>query len=178
MEEKTESEVPLSSVAQHDGRRKPGPKPKHFEPMEQQIGNDAVMAFDDSDEPQLVEISSNSADAYRMKQKQEELAFLEEFIDVMIHEDSNKFAEPIVQVSVNGRNQFFERGKVQSVRRKFVECLARAKPVAHDNIEFTKQNGERDYMYPSRASLKYPFSVIHDPNPKGRDWLKGILSRA
>ncbi len=174
--DKTESEVSLSSVTQDYARRKT--KQKTFEPMEQQLGTDAVKAFDDSDEPQLIEIESNNVDTYRLKKKADELAFLEEPVDIIVHEDSNKFAEPIVQVSVNGRNQFFIRGQVQTVRRKFVECLAKARPSAFDNVEYTKPNGERDFMYPSRSSLKYPFSVVFDTNPKGRDWLKGILSRA
>ena len=57
----------------------------------------------------------------------EELAFMEEKLEVVVNEDTNPNAENPVQISVNGVNQFFMRGQPQVVKRKFVEVLARAK---------------------------------------------------
>lgn len=109
--------------------------------------------------------------------KADQLAFMEEKLDVEVHESTDPNAEPIPIFYVNGVPQAFIRGKVQAVRRKFVEALARCKPVAYTSKEYTSpHNGMRSIrMVPHRAP-RYPFSVVHDPNPKGRDWLRQIIN--
>jgi len=111
--------------------------------------------------------------------KANELAFMEEMVEVVVHDTTDHNAEPIVQVGVNGRMQFFLRGRPQTVRRKFVEALARCKPVGYTQ---TKQYDERTghvsmRMNPHRA-LRYPFSVIKVWNRGGAAWLKKVLAEA
>jgi len=106
------------------------------------------------------------------------LAFMEEPVDIVVSEDTNPNAENPVQVSVNGVNQFFMRGQVQTVKRKFVEVLARAKRTAITTPEVNDANGARTMRISQNSSLRYPFQVMHDPNPKGMPWLRGVLSEA
>lgn len=106
------------------------------------------------------------------------LAFAEEKVTVMIHDDSDPNAENPVQVAVNGINQFFFRGQPQDVKRKYVEVLARAKRNRISTPEVTDGSGSRTNIVRQSSSLRYPFSVMFDPNPKGAMWLKNIMTEA
>ena len=104
-----------------------------------------------------------------------ELAFLEEKVDVMVHESTDPNAEPIVQTAVNGINQFFPRGHVVTCKRKFVEVLARAK-VTSFQTKVIHEDGNVYNRLNKQTGLRYPFSVVRDDNPKGPTWLKGVLA--
>ena len=105
----------------------------------------------------------------------EELAFNEELIDVMLHESTDPVAENPVFTACNGVTQYFYRGQVQTVKRKFVAILAAAKEHAISTPEYTQQDGGRAMSIRRTSSLKYPFSVISDPNRRGPAWLKGLI---
>ena len=106
-----------------------------------------------------------------------ELAFNEEMVDVIVHETTEPNAPQLVEVWVNGTPQRFIRGRVQSVRRKYVEVLARARQTG---IKTTvdMSNGNPVNRIERHTGLRYPFSVQNDPNPKGRDWLRQTLASA
>lgn len=108
-----------------------------------------------------------------------ELAFNEEFVDVVVHESTDKNAEAIVDLYCNGTPQRFIRGQTQRVRRKFVEILARARQTSittktHANGE----DGEAVNRISKHTAVRYPFSVVYDANPKGGAWLKQLLQTA
>jgi hypothetical protein len=106
------------------------------------------------------------------------LAFMEEKLLVVINEESDPNAENPVQVACNGINQFFLRGQPHEVKRKYVEILARAKRTSISTPEVTDATGARTHMIKQSTSLRYPFQVLQDPNPKGPTWLRSILSEA
>lgn len=108
----------------------------------------------------------------------EELAFNEEFVDVMVHESDSPDAEPIVEVFNNGTRQMFPRNMVVTCRRKYLEGLIRSKPVSYANVEFVREDGVRAVKYPKRSSLRYPFQVVRDDNPRGVAWLKKLMAQA
>jgi hypothetical protein len=112
------------------------------------------------------------------KDKLEALRFNEEVLTVMVHDTTNPSEEPIPEVWNDGIVQRFIRGREQQVKRKYVEILARAKRTTRGNEKYKDLNGDDAYRYPAHTALRYPFSVINDPNPKGRDWLRGILAQA
>ena len=105
----------------------------------------------------------------------QELAFNEEMVEVMVHESTDENAENPIFTSCNGVTQYFFRGVPQQVRRKFVAILASVKEHAVSTPEYTAQDGSRATGIRRTSSLKYPFSVISDPNPRGAAWLKGLL---
>lgn len=117
-------------------------------------------------------------DGPRMEDKAAELAFMEEKVVVRIHPSGDKAAELIPCFSVNGINQYVVRGKPQVIKRKFLQEIARSKV---DNITtpFARDaNGFDTYNIGHSHSLKYPFEVIEDKNPRGRAWLEKILAEA
>lgn len=112
-----------------------------------------------------------------MNDMAEALAFMEEPIKVIVHDSADLNAEPIVELNVNGINQYIIRGQEQVIKRKYVEVLARARRVATKTV--TGVQGDRVVNQVSQHSaVRYPFSVIEDPNPRGRAWLKGLMERA
>ena len=105
-------------------------------------------------------------------------AFMNEMITIVVNPPNDADEPMLVQVGVNGVNQFIPRGEPIEVKRKYVEVLARAK-----RTDF-KQNlderlGEQAFnLVRPMHSLRYPFSVISDPNRNGGAWLTAILREA
>ena len=109
--------------------------------------------------------------------KIEKLAFMEEMVEVTVLPSNEKNAAQIVHVENNGRRQFFVRGRPQRVRRKFVECLARAK---HTNLSTDislDPSGEPLNRITPTTGLLYPFQVNED-SARGRAWLQEVLAEA
>ena len=110
--------------------------------------------------------------------KAEMLAFMEELVTVVVHTTTDKNAEPVVHVANGGRNQFFPRGQEVTCKRKYIEVLARAKADSFRNEEYRDHEGNLGMRYPKSTSLKYPFSILRDDNPRGPQWLKTVLAEA
>ncbi len=106
----------------------------------------------------------------------DELAFAEEFVEVMVHDTTDPKENKLIQVAVNGRNQYFFRGERQKVRRKFIEVLARAKKTSYTQEKYRDANGADAMRNVPHTALQYPFTVMNDPNPKGVGWLRRILA--
>ena len=119
------------------------------------------------------------ADALNKNGLAEELAFMEEVLEIVVLPTSDKTESKVVEVGNGGQRQFFIRGARQKVKRKYVECLARAKPIDYDH-KMTKDEttGEvQNSMIPREAALKYPFEVKFDPSgARGDAWLQKVLS--
>lgn len=102
--------------------------------------------------------------------------FMNDILTIIVHESVEDGSLEIITPSVNGVNQPIIRGIESNVKRKYVETLARSRmtkyvqktpdPSRPDNIQMVE-----------RTSLTYPFSVLHDPHPNGRAWLKAILAQ-
>lgn len=144
---------------------------------EQKIGQDTVREFADTATPELTVPVVEPVEGPNAKEKAEALAFMEEMVDVLVHESSNPDdIDPIVSIHVNGRTQNFIRGQTITVKRKYLEGLARAKPMAVRSEEFTLADGSQSYRYPTKTGLRYGFQVERDDNPAGRAWLKKVLA--
>lgn len=112
------------------------------------------------------------------EQKLKMLVFMEEELVVMVHETTDPTDDPLPQVTNDGINQFFIRGKEQTVKRKFVEILARAKKTAYTQELSKDAAGNEFYRNIPRTVPRYPFTVLSDPNPEGAAWLKAIRAEA
>lgn len=108
--------------------------------------------------------------------KAADLAFMEEPVEVVVSPTTDKNAERIPGVAVNGVNQYFERGKKMIVKRKFVEGLARAKKTAVSTMPAKDQDGADTMNIVQQTGLKYPFAVTNDRNPNGSAWLEKVLA--
>lgn len=106
-----------------------------------------------------------------------ELAFMEEPVEIEVHESNDPNAEPIVDLYCNGIPQRIVRGQPITVKRKYVQILAGARQVSMSTD--TRVQGEDVINRVSkRSALRYPFSVVRDDNRKGRDWLRQALQSA
>lgn len=110
-----------------------------------------------------------------LSQQAQDLIFNEEFVEVMLHESTDDNAENPVFTACNGVTQYFYRGVPQVVRRKFVAILASVKEHNVTTPEYVGRDGGQAIGIRRTSSLKYPFSVISDKNPRGPAWLRGLL---
>lgn len=117
----------------------------------------------------------------------EMLAFAEEPITIRITPSNEKNAPVVVDCWVNGKGaevfvngKWFEFGCIPVARavitkRKYVEVLARSK-VDNVSTRTGSTNDEKPENSIDRStSSKTTFSVLHDKNPAGAEWLTRLL---
>ena len=104
----------------------------------------------------------------------DELAFMEEYVEVYLNRGREKHAPLFEQVGVNGQIIWIQVETPTRIKRKYLEVLARSMPMdvrtqsgedSSDAITFNKV--ERS------LSSNFSFSVT-DPNPKGAAWLAKV----
>lgn len=105
-----------------------------------------------------------------------ELAFNEEPVQIIIHPIPGKNPPKQVPLGVQGRDEWVPVNFPWILARKYVEVLARSKAdmvnTIHDDANVEKPQN----MIERTTSLKTPFSVLRDDNPKGGMWLAKILA--
>lgn len=116
-------------------------------------------------------------DPAKFTNDEESFKFMHEKIEVQLN-PGVAADEQTVQVTVNGVNQFFIRGAKQWVKRMFVNVLAGAKTEHISTVSFKDALGNDGTKIQKTSVLKYPFTVITDKNPKGREWLEAALASA
>lgn len=146
---------------------------KRFEALEQQIGQDGTSRFKGD---ALIQVEKRPLDSPEMLAKLDIEKFMEEMVTVEVHDVADENADPAFPIWVNGIPEFFRRGEQKTVKRKFVEGLARAKKTGYRNVlKVDPMTGEQEYVWPSKTGLRYPFSVVSDNNKEGSAWLKAVL---
>lgn len=144
-----------------------------------QVGQDQTATLSSVGEAVIERPPYQSVDGPEGKDHADAMAFNEEMCEVTVADSPDPREGKIVTISVDGSNQNFIRGQKQTVRRKYVEGLARAKPVSFMNQEYVDGNGDKAFRYPSTTGLRYPFTLDRDDNPKGgMPWLRKILAEA
>lgn len=102
-------------------------------------------------------------------------AFMNEPVMVTVLSGGKDHEAMYVYTSVQGVPQMFKRDTPMVVKRKYVERLARAKETGYDQTVDDRM-GERMNILHNRHSLRYPFQVNRDDNPRGAAWLRSILA--
>lgn len=151
------------------------PRKNKVDTTESQVGQSGTVNVPAEGEARIEKPEVEVVDGPGAMKYAEEMAFMEEKMEIVVHESTDPNAADPVQVNVNGRNQFFFRGRPIVVKRKFVERLARAKRTSY-NQNLNHSDPNKFNQLHSRTALQYPFSVVSDPNPKGADWLKKVLA--
>lgn len=105
-----------------------------------------------------------------------QLSFNEELVEIVVDESSDPHAENPVPVGVNGQYVYFKRGEATTCKRKFVEALC-ARNVNIRTEETRNNLGEMGTNIRSTSAIRYPFTMLNDPNPKGREWLRNLVVR-
>lgn len=105
------------------------------------------------------------------------LAFGEEVLDVMLQPSSEENAPEMIDAAVNGETVWLKVGVPTKMKRKFVEVLLRAKPIAvqtvHEGAEGKPEVINNQIRRTTRA--KFPLSILRDPSPKGGEWLNRVM---
>ncbi len=103
-------------------------------------------------------------------------AFMNEPVTIHVYTDGTPGSLEVITPTVNGVNQPIIRGRDQTVKRKYVEVLARSKVTVYRQEVADPSHPERIQMVPI-TNLTAPFVVREDKNPKGRAWLEHILAQ-
>lgn len=125
-------------------------------------------------ESAYIEVVDRPVDAEKLAM----LKFMEDELDIMVNPSSNPTDEQVVEVFVNGEREFFKRGESKRTKRKFVNILASQKTTTYTQERRRDAYGVMFDVQIPHTALRYQFSVLHDPHPRGRDWLIATLAQA
>ena len=163
------------------------PKNREYSTADMPVGQLPPLKMPNLDEP-LIRVADEiePVDTPLMTEHMKLLAFNEEPVTIRLERSGEKFAPTQVPVQVNDRRAellidgkwiqigWLPVGQVITTKRKYVEVLARSKPIdiktEHDDANV--ENPENRIVRYTRS--RFPFSVIRDSNPLGAEWLQRI----
>ena len=132
----------------------------------------AIQGIEIHDDEPVIETVAESIDFRQLAGTE---SFMNELVTVQVHATTDENQPPQVVVSCNGINQPIIRGIPVSVKRKYIEILARMKETKY--TQRTPNPGAPDVSeMVARHGLVYPFEVVEDTNPRGRAWLQNVLA--
>lgn len=106
----------------------------------------------------------------------DEMMFMEELVKIRVEPLQEKNPRKMIDLYVNGKAEWVPVGRPWIMRRKYVEVLARSKPMSVQ----TKHESAEESLNPQNevirtTSSQFPFSVIQD-TPQGIEWLNRIMA--
>jgi len=101
--------------------------------------------------------------------------FMNEMVTVLVNATTDENQSPHVILNCNGTNQPIMRGVPTTVRRKYVEILARMKETKYSQVTRNPAAPDQIDMI-ARHGLAYPFELMEDANPRGRAWLSNVMA--
>jgi hypothetical protein len=131
-----------------------------------------IQGIEISDDAPEIDLVSESKDFSALAASE---AFMNELVTVMVHSTTDENQPPQVTVNCNGMNQPIMRGYPTTVKRKYVEILARMKETKYTQV--TRNPAAPDQIdMQARHGLAYPFDLVEDKNPRGRAWLNNVMA--
>lgn len=141
------------------------------------VGKGAVKSIPATGKAEVISESELVITTNLEKDYVDQLAFLEEPVEIMVAEPQDEKESNLVQLFVQGRSQMIIPGQPIIIKRKYLEVLARAKQIRYKPVvKINDLTGAPVNMMIPRLVLRYNFSVIQDKNPKGAEWLRRILA--
>ncbi len=104
------------------------------------------------------------------------LAFMNEPVTIRIGTTTDKNAEQVFEININGRLEFFRRGESKTVKRYYVDHMLRLKETAFTQQEVVNKEGIKDILNIPHTALKYDFAIERDDNPLGVSWKRAVLA--
>jgi len=101
--------------------------------------------------------------------------FMNDPLVVLIHEDKDKNAPPMVPCGINGDRRWLPRGIKIRLQRKFIEVLAQSQETHFETVTNPNPNDDNERITKTRTAQSYGFSVIKDPDPRGAHWLRRVM---
>lgn len=108
----------------------------------------------------------------------QEEKFMFDKLKIMVLDTTDENELPGAPIVVNEKAYNIPRGVECTVPRCVVEVLARSKATRYKQPRLNPLNPDQSNQLIPKTANCYPFSVIHDPHPHGREWLKRILAEA
>lgn len=102
--------------------------------------------------------------------------FMAEKLLIHVHDAPHEDDPQFVEVTVNGIYECIPRGETKEISRAHVAVLAAAKQMRVEQKKIVNSDGSAGYAERAVLRLSYPFSVMHDPNPRGPAWIKKIMT--
>ena len=102
-------------------------------------------------------------------------AFMNEDVEILVHQDNREGALRVIDPMVNGSFQPIIRGVKTVVKRKYIEALARSYIESYQQRQKNPNDPSSLQMLPL-AQISYPFEVLKD-TPRGYGWLREITQR-
>lgn len=131
---------------------------------------EGIEVLDDTPDIETVSASKD------MKKLIDDEAFMNEMVEVVVHESTREDEPNHIVLSVNGRNMPVIRGVPTRMRRMYVEVLARMKETRYSQKQDAVQLDNIQFI--PRTALVYPFTVTVDSNDRGRAWLQNVIAEA
>jgi len=104
--------------------------------------------------------------------------FMHDMVTIVVAVGRDPSDNPVVVPSVNGVNQPIIRGVPVTVKRKYLEALARCTVTKYKQEEPNPQNPDQLNMS-AFASAETPFTVIDAPaGSVGIEWITAIMKQA
>jgi hypothetical protein len=103
-------------------------------------------------------------------------AFMNELVEVEMQTTTDENAPSHIILSVNGTTQPLLRGVPTTIKRKYVEVLARCKESKYSQRTSNPNEPDRIEMI-GRTALAYPYQILRD-SPKGLAWHRAVLAEA
>ena len=131
----------------------------------------------------------NDQPDFRMTREQE-LAFNEEPVRILIHRGQEKTASKTTDyIAINGlaaevyfKNGFvpigyLPKGVAFTTKRKYLAVIAGAKVEQIGTRVIERDNEDPNNLIERTVTAPLPFVVIEDKNPRGAEWLQGVTQR-
>lgn len=131
-------------------------------------------AVEINDEDTGIELVRGDKD---LNQLLSEESFFNEPVTIQVATTTDENQVPYVHVNVNGTNCVIPRGVPVTVKRKYVEVLARMKETRYTQSVPNPSEPDRIVMN-SRSGQVHNFEVIRDDNKLGGEWLRRVLNEA
>lgn len=148
-----------------------------LETSQQDIGQTPPRSIDATGDkvklaPQQIVVADRVYDSEKMAM----LAFFNEPVTIRIATTTDRAAEKVFEINVNGVPKLFQRGGTYTVPRYYVDRILRLKQTVFGQEEVVNKEGVKEIRYPSHTALKYDISIERDDNPRGRSWERAVLA--
>lgn len=104
------------------------------------------------------------------------LQFNEQVLTIVIQPSGEENAPMVIPVWNNGEPMWIKVGVQTNIKRKFVEDLLRAKPISVQTMHEEEGSRVVNNRVLRSARSKYPLTIIHDPSPKGYEWMARVMA--
>lgn len=105
-----------------------------------------------------------------------DLAFYEEPVKILVHPTmSDRDTSRLISLGVNGVPQYILAGTPITVKRKYVEVLAKARPdTISTEASINSMTGKESNSIKKMSYNHYNFDILEDKNPRGREWIADL----